>query len=68
MANLQLILWPVDLLNRALNGAVIRESNDQRELTADDKLLMAIQYDDKTTRIRNMLQDYTMTITEVETE
>ena len=68
VANLQLVLWPIEALEKALTGAVITETNDLRELTEGGKLVMAIQYEQKTIKIRNIVHDFTMTITEVDSQ
>lgn len=65
LANLQIMLWPVAELNKALFGARVLEKNSSRQVLSDDELIYEVQFGENEDVFYNHINEFKMVITQV---
>ena len=66
IADLQLSLWPIELVNQGLKGATLLAVATGRELKQGDTKLVTLSQTDKVTTLINHVRDYSIIIQTIE--
>ena len=66
LADIMLVHWPADEINKRLRGAVMDERKDERRISNDEQLLITINFSGPVTQLINFQHDYKIQFQRVE--